>query len=306
MSIVSVATIVALNAAISAAHPGDTVALKAGTYGAATIGGTPNCGSTKPGAYNVTTCVTVDLSKAVFAGVMITTSKGLNIVGPTSNNSVWYGFRFYDDSNVVLTGWHCSGGALAACVAIGNNSHDIVVSNGEASGHTGDCFDMNSVQRVWVMNNYCHDNVQIAGVSPHPDVVQIWTVNSPSGACVPTTDVTVENNRGIGNTQGIDTFGTPPACPDQRVVIENNTIETQGWWCYGLTQAVDSTLKNNTCIELKAGVVPAIDLYGGSGNTVTSNTLVPYSASTSTTTSTTTVTTTTTTPSNSSSSGKGG
>jgi hypothetical protein len=278
MSIVSVATIPALIAAINAAHPGDTVALQAGNYGAATIWGTPNCGSTKPGAYGLTTCVTVDLSKAVFAGVMITNSTGLNIVGPTSNNSTWYGFRFYADSNVILTGWTCTGGALAACVAIGNGSHDIVVSNGQASQHTGDCLDLTSVQRVWVMNNYCHDNVQITGVSPHPDVVQIWSTFDSSGNCLPTTDITVENNQGVGNTQGIDTFGTPPTCQVQRVVIENNLIQTLGWWCYGLTQADYSNLSNNTCIELESGVNPAIDLYGGYGNTVTNNRLIPYSA----------------------------
>jgi hypothetical protein len=207
---------------------------------------------------------------------MITTSKGLNIVGPTSNNSTWYGFRFYQASNVVLTGWTCTGGALAACVAIGSGSHDIVVSNGQASQHTGDCLDLTSVQRVWVMNNYCHDNVQITGKSPHPDVVQIWATFDSSGNCLPTTDITVENNRGIGNTQGIDTFGTPPTCQVQRVVIENNNIQTQGWWCYGLTEAANSILEYNTCVELKAGYTPAIDLYGGSNNTVQNNTLVPY------------------------------
>jgi hypothetical protein len=278
MSIVSVATIPALIAAINAANPGDTVALQAGNYGSVTIGGTPNCGSTTPGAYGLTTCVTVDLSKAVFAGVLISNTQGVTIVGPTSANSVYYGFRFYQASNVVLTGWTCTGGAVSACVAIGSNSHDIVVSNGQASGHEGDCIDTNSVQRVWVMNNYCHDNVQIPGVSPHPDVVQIWSVFDSSGNCVPTTDITVENNQGVGNTQGIDTFGTPPTCQVQRIVIENNLIETLGWWCYGLTEADYSNLSNNTCIELEPGVNPAIDLYGGYGNTVKNNRLIPYSA----------------------------
>jgi hypothetical protein len=266
----SVATIPALIAALNAAAPGDTVSLQAGNYGTATIGGAPNCGSTKPGAYGVTTCVTADLSRAVFTGLLISNSKGIVIVGPASNNSVWYGFRFYKASNVVLTGWHCTGGALAACVAIGSDSQDIVVSDGEASQHTGDCIDMNSVQRVTITRNYCHDNVQIPGKSPHPDVVQIWAIIR-DGICVPTTDVTVENNHGRGFTQGIDTFGTPPTCPVQRIVIRHNLIESDGWWCYGLTQAVDSVLEDNTCVGTSRKSVSSINIFAGRHNVIRNN-----------------------------------
>jgi hypothetical protein len=264
MALLSVATIPALIAALGAAHPGDTISLKPGDYGHTTIGGVDaKC------AVATSPCVTADLSQARFSDIRIDHLKGVRLVGPRSVDSAWFGFLFDQTSNVTLTKWKCEGGAWAACVGIGN-SHDIVVSDGEASGHGGDCIHMASVQRVAITGNYCHDNVQIPGKSPHPDVVQIWS-QIVGGVCVPTSDITVEDNHGVGNTQGIDTFGTPPTCPVQRVVIRHNLIESAGWWCYGLTQAVDSVLEDNTCVGTSQKSVSSINIFAGRHNVVRNN-----------------------------------
>jgi hypothetical protein len=265
MTLATFSTVPALLAAVATAQPGETLKLAPGDYGSSKIAGVhAACAQSAP------PCVTVDLSGATFATLDIVDSSGIVLVGPTSRDSTWYGFTFARASFITLQGWKCEGGALAACVGIGTDSHDIVVQDGSAHGHTGDCIDMNSVQHVLVKNNTCLDNV-VTPKSPHPDVVQMWTIKR-DGACVPTTDVTVTDNYGRGPTQGIDTFGTKADCPIERVIIHHNRIETiGGYWCYGLVSAVDSKLEDNVCRSIGDKRSAGIDVVSSRGSVVRNN-----------------------------------
>lgn len=200
------ATCDTLAAVLTVASPGSTVAL-AGA-----------CGSIAITGRSYASPVTLDLTGATFASLILNDVHGLNLIGgKATGSSPTTGVSFGGSDNFSVDGLACDG--KPRCMVIGR-SHDFVLSEVAVTNPGIDGIDLDLVQRAIVQRTKC------MGFNPlpnaHPDCIQIFdTAGEPHVA-----DIMIRDSVVVGQMQGIGYFDHGRASAMERLTITGNRLMT--------------------------------------------------------------------------------
>ena len=279
-------TPVTVDSTLSKLISGDTVAL-VGTFGEVRLTNR-----------TFTRAITIDASRAVFTTTMVLDNvQGVAVIGGIfnigPNGSYAKGIAVYGGKNIYLDGMTVNGGAdglvdqfgvtlsgtyngqvtnaklngLYSGISLGGVTGGWIAKN-KSMGSTSDGIDIGDSHGIKVIANTCASGHP--GPGAHPDCIQVWSVAGHALA----SDITITRNSASGPTQGFTDF-------DQglRLNISNNTVATSypaGVACY---DCVNSKITGNVLTTLSgAAYQTQVIVLGGSGNTVSGNTVAAYNA----------------------------
>lgn len=239
--------------------------------------------------------ITLDGTNATFSTTMVFDNvRNVALRGGTFNigNNGGYakGVAVYNGANVYIDGITVNGGGTVDQFGVTvNGTHNAQVTNSKFKGlysgiavgavaggflakntftaSTSDGIDIADSHGVTATRNICTGAVPRAGA--HPDCIQMWSVvGHPLES-----DIFVTYNTSIGATQGFTNFDA-----GLRITISNNTVSSTyaaGVACY---DCVSSIITNNIVSTLAGAPYQSqVIVRGGSGNTVTGNSIAAYS-----------------------------
>lgn len=196
-------------ATIAAAPTGSEVHLTAGSYPPAYL---------RPGTVPKGVTITADPG-AVVASMAFISASGVTIkgVGFDGAGVQPFGVRFVGGDHNAVTMSRFSGFTSFGVMFQSSDDGSAVGNTFTRSGSDG--IDVAASHRIIIDRNVCMSFAPTPGA--HPDCIQLWSVKGT----VPVADVTITNNTGIGNMQGISGYNALDGGFD-RVTITGNFMET--------------------------------------------------------------------------------
>lgn len=299
----TVATTLALLAALKIATAGSTISLAPGDYHSVNIANvkkTVTIESADPKHLAVLHDLKVDQSSGLtFKNLDLDTSQTTpNIYGGGATNV----FFVLTSSHITFTGLTVHGsptGTLANTVSafLIRSSDHVTVANSDFShlhsalAHLDDTYlkiSGNAFHHLWddairgggsswvtIDSNHCYSNHPDISDTDHPDCIQFWTKNTTTTAH----DFTITNNRyerGTGTGTQFIFFGNEASVQYANILIRGNVAYGSQWNGIRVTDAKNVQISNNSLVascvkEYGQVMIPWIATQSVSGLTVTNN-----------------------------------
>jgi hypothetical protein len=233
-----VATPATLPTQIAAALPGDTITLRAGSYGAVSIS---HRRFAKP--------IHIKAFEARLSTIIIHDSTGViwmggTVVGPPSQSN---GVSIVNSSKIRVDGMKITGPRVGLGIS---RSTDIDVNGNSFDGVRSDGINIAMSQRVRIAGNACINFRPIRAIyasdgrvlvdGDHPDCIQGWSRRGEA----PTADIIITDNASRGEMQGITFFDAGQGGYD-RIEVRNNDLALTFWHGIAIYEGRGSIVTGN-------------------------------------------------------------